>query len=116
MEIESKLARMGMPVPDLADDSDLGAVPTMLPGFLDPAITAAAPIDRWRADTRRSRTSARNQSIGQRRSVHLPHVGAVTDLPYASDDDDTSEVIDLRDRRPDPHEGRSWLTRRRTRT
>ena len=95
----------------------LGAVPTMLPTFLDPAYTESAVDSRWE-DVPPSRPTSRSLSIGQRHEVHLPEVGAVTDLPYASDDDPagSADVIDLRDRPEPSRQPRSWLGRRKVRT
>lgn len=105
----------------LVDDPSLEAEPSMLPGFMDDAFAASARDDRWAVDAWRSRPrpGSRSSAMGQAHSVHLPRVGEVTDLPYASSDDeldDDPDVIDLRDRRAQPQAGRSWLTRRRTRT
>lgn len=103
-------------LPAAVEATSLDAVPTMLPQFLDPAYSDPQAARRW-VDIPPSRPTPRSLSIGQGHEVHLPEVGAVTDLPYATDDepDGSGDVIDLRDKPDPPRPARSWLGRRKTR-
>jgi hypothetical protein len=97
--------------PVAVDEVTLEEAPSMLPGFLEGDGGDDAQ-GLWR-NVPPSRPSRPPVAIGRGHEVHLPEVGPVTDLPYATDDE-TAEVIDLRDDRG-TRAGRSLLGRLRAR-